>query len=376
MRFHQNIKFPMRGQHRCNVDPLEIHHFWTFRGHDLWVEFARHSKESLVLECSPLARDLHAHLLLQHRMCSFGAMFVGAPAPFATVTFPMCQIQVRRSHSLTRICYNNKCGFNSLNFNGLRLHFVLFGIVAYWSVGRMARVLQIGKGFQLFAITSVAAKSFCVCLYFRFSNFRWQICRHRQNRIPIAEVSGNVGIAFPRSVAFTFVCQCNRAWNAILVFAHPSQLEFAISKTLPRVPGTPRRRRRRANARICRTHVHCLRAPCAQTHFIFDGVGSWAGGGIILHGGLLLPRGSAKYRHDLGRRIVPVQGPLGFPWGRAFCWYSTRVIAKCSAALSSNRLCVCLPPALRMCFDPPRVPARSDDGGKHSVGACPGGMRG
>lgn len=34
-----------------------------------------------------------------------------------------------------------------------------------------------------------------------------------------------------------------------------------------------------------------LRAPCAQTRFIFDGVGSWAGGGIILHGGLLLARG-------------------------------------------------------------------------------------
>ena len=50
-----------------------------------------------------------------------------------------------------------------------------------------------------------------------------------------------------------------------------------------------------------------------RTRFHFDGLEFRAGGGIILHGGLLLPRGSAQYRQDLGRRVIPPQGELRFP---------------------------------------------------------------
>ena len=52
----------MRGQHVFNAAPLKNRHVWTFHGHDLWVEFARHSKASLILECFPFAREPQAHL--------------------------------------------------------------------------------------------------------------------------------------------------------------------------------------------------------------------------------------------------------------------------------------------------------------------------
>ena len=99
--FVGTIEISMREQHFCDVDPFDNHHCWTFRGHDCWVAFARHSKDSLNLKCLALAREPHAHVFLkENSILSFGAMSVGAPAPFATVTFPMRQIQVRRSHSL------------------------------------------------------------------------------------------------------------------------------------------------------------------------------------------------------------------------------------------------------------------------------------
>ena len=104
----KTFEFPMRGPHFCNAGPLDNHHCWAFRGHACWVEFARHSKESLSIELYPLACEPHPHLFLQNRTFSFGVVAVGAPGPLATVTFPMCQIQVRRLRALTRACYRTK----------------------------------------------------------------------------------------------------------------------------------------------------------------------------------------------------------------------------------------------------------------------------
>ena len=213
----------------------------------------------------------------------------------------------------------------------------------------MASFFHIGNGFQLLLVTPVVAKS--VILFFFFSNCRWQICRHRQNRIPIAEVSKNVEITFPLSVAFICFCQRNRAWECDSRVPPPLPIgihNFEDVSARPRhsPATTPKSQRsnlgttfappalrsgnqfRAIRAQMCEFDLHhsrsnlgtnfapfalrsgnqcciairlvnlpnsfsfCQRAPCAQTHFIFDGVGSWAGGGIILHGGLPLPRGT------------------------------------------------------------------------------------
>ena len=146
MKFNIVLSRPLNSQCEGNIfatpTPFRKLSFWTFRGHDSWVKFARHSKDSLNLECLALAREPHAHLLLQNRMFSFGVMLVGAPAPLATVTFPMCQIQVRKSHSLTSIC-NTTNAILTISFSAIRVYILPFRnrcLPVAWSYGPFSSI--------------------------------------------------------------------------------------------------------------------------------------------------------------------------------------------------------------------------------------------
>lgn len=140
--FITTIAVQMRRRLFCNADPLEHHHFLTFRGHYFCVGFAFHSKESLDLECLAFPCEPHPHLCLNVCMLSFGAMVVGAPAPFATVAFPMCQVEVRRSHSLIWICYSTVAVL-TVSFSTVRVYIFPFRgrcLSVGWSYGPFASI--------------------------------------------------------------------------------------------------------------------------------------------------------------------------------------------------------------------------------------------
>lgn len=98
------LNFPMRKHHLCNAVFFENHYVSILCGHVCWSDLHAIRTIFCILNVwRPRANPTHIQFY-KVAFCSFGVMVVGAPTPFATVTFPTWQINVRKSHSLICSC--------------------------------------------------------------------------------------------------------------------------------------------------------------------------------------------------------------------------------------------------------------------------------